>query len=295
VRAGAAALLLITAACGTKSPCTANTCEGCCTSGGVCALGTASAACGSAGAECKNCLGELCFDGACTPATACTRDGDCSAIGCRCGDGANVETKGCKTGRCQSPGELCDGACVAAGHPRPGTGGDGGMTISFCVDGTSSSCFGADLTWSGNQCCVASGYGQCAMGTAAACFGPDLEWTGATCCVKQGYGRCLEGTVGACTGDSLEWTGLQCCVRDAFNLCADGNASACSTADVAWTGSKCCVAFEYTTCVDGTELACQGVNMRWTGAKCCVRNRTACSAGSATTCSGDWTGSLCCS
>lgn len=293
------ALLLAEAAgilsCGTKSPCNAMLCEGCCDPSGVCLAGTATAACGSAGASCRRCMGaDVCLGGTCTPSMACSSTPQCTVLDCRCGDGANAQARECRGGRCLSPTELCDDACVASGHPRPGSSDGGSPGYSFCVDGTMSSCFGADLDWSGGRCCVTVGYGQCADGTAAACFGADLEWTGATCCIKAGYGQCVAGDAASCTGDLMEWTGLQCCVRDTYYLCVDGTASFCGGSDLAWTGSQCCAATEYTRCVDGTAAACASPNLRWTGAKCCVRNLSTCVDAQQATCTGEWTGSKCC-
>ncbi len=292
------AVLVFTAAvvssCGTKSPCNASLCEGCCDPAGVCLAGTAAMACGKGGGVCAKCpAGDVCLGGACTATTACTMTSQCPVLDCRCGDGAIAPARECASGRCRGPTELCDDACVASGHPKPGSP-DGGPTYSFCVDGTMSSCFGSDLVWSNGKCCVVSGYGQCTDGTAAACFGSELEWTGTTCCVRTSYGQCVGGTAAACSGDALEWTGLECCVKDAFNLCVDGMATVCGGIGFVWTGTQCCALAEYTQCVDGDATACASPNMQWTGAKCCVRNRSACVDGMQATCGGDWTGAKCC-
>lgn len=59
------ALLLALGGCGTKPPCNASTCEGCCDATGVCRLGTATDACGAKGGACAVCT-TSCMTGACT-------------------------------------------------------------------------------------------------------------------------------------------------------------------------------------------------------------------------------------
>jgi hypothetical protein len=59
-----ATLLLALTGCGTRPPCNASTCEGCCDATGVCRLGSAADACGTKGGACAVCAAG-CMSGAC--------------------------------------------------------------------------------------------------------------------------------------------------------------------------------------------------------------------------------------
>jgi hypothetical protein len=59
-----ATLLLVLSGCGTKPPCNASTCEGCCDATGVCRLGSTNDACGAKGGTCAVCVSG-CTSGAC--------------------------------------------------------------------------------------------------------------------------------------------------------------------------------------------------------------------------------------
>jgi hypothetical protein len=276
----------------TTTPCGAGSCEGCCDSDGRCLVGNAHAACGASGGKCTACTpAQSCLGGACAVPTPCSKPEDCSLTKCICGDGVQESSRTCAMGVC---GADCDGACTAAGHPKPGDTPDGGPDFSMCVAGTASSCTGTDLVWEGMRCCVVTGYSQCVDGTAAGCKGANLAWTGSTCCVKSGFGPCSAGTAEVCSGDNFAWTGSTCCVSDAYVLCGDGLPASCATDGLLWTGSKCCALAEYTQCVDGTAQGCTGTNVRWTGSLCCVKNRTTCVDGTQPACTGDWTGKQCC-
>ena len=58
-------LMLAVSGCGgTRPPCSASTCEGCCDATGVCRIGTANDACGAKGGSCAVCA-SACMAGAC--------------------------------------------------------------------------------------------------------------------------------------------------------------------------------------------------------------------------------------
>ena len=88
------------------APCGPMTCSGCCVDT-YCLGGTASDACGTAGAACTSCLpGEVCPAGTCEPSTTCTAS-ECAAGWAGCCAGAVRGTWSTTLGTCVCGGSDC--------------------------------------------------------------------------------------------------------------------------------------------------------------------------------------------
>lgn len=213
---------------------------------------------------------------------SCTTYADCAGVCCDC-DNSNEQWLGaaCVNGKCQQSAcaithseNMCPSDVIAdagtdaadAASSRDSASGDAQMGAALCTAGTSGSCYGNGMSWTGSQCCVSNAT-QCVDGTSSSCYGNGMRWTGATCCVEA-VAQCVDGTSSSCYGNGKRWTGAKCCVEKSA-LCVDGTSSSCYGNGMNWTGAKCCVEGAG-QCVDGTSSSCYGNGKRWTGAKCCL-------------------------
>lgn len=178
---------------------------------------------------------------------SCTAFADCQPVCCSCSASTRSWlAAACVAGVCASAAATCArtesslwcggsssrDAAVSPPLDRAPAG------APVCVDGTSSSCYGSGVHWTGQLCCV-DGPAVCVAGTSSSCYGTGERWTGKLCCV-DGPATCVDGTSSSCYGTDERWTGSVCCI-DGIANCVAGSSSSCYGSGQYWTGKLCCV------------------------------------------------------
>ena len=177
--------------------------------------------------------------GTASTGSACSTFADCKPSCCDCSSSGSYLAAACVDGLCSSSDVACGRARKAiCGDPGGSSGTSGSSGTKQCVDGSSSSCYGVGMTWTGSQCCV-DGVSTCTQGTSSSCYGIGKHWTGALCCI-EGSTTCVDGTSSSCYGVAMSWTGARCCVDGAVQ-CVAGTSSSCYGIGKHWTGALCCV------------------------------------------------------
>lgn len=142
--------------CRTPPPtCSPSNCNGCCSSSTVCETGMTNTACGTGGATCNNCGGNVCVNQQCVVPAACNAQncpsGCCNGSTCMsgtnntaCGFGGNACTNCganmCTNQQCVAPGcnaQTCPTGCCNGTQCLSGTSssqcGSGGQACMTCV------------------------------------------------------------------------------------------------------------------------------------------------------------------
>jgi hypothetical protein len=208
------------------------TCAGCCDSAGRCLPGTATPACGRAGAPCTSCSGTgVSCGGGGTPGV-CSCTADCLGKACGAGDGCGGT---CQSGTC--PGDLvctagtctcadcangcCSGSTCEAGNTTVACG-EQGVACVTCSGAMGVSCRNTDGV---NGTCVRDCTGGCGGGS---CQCVDLEGGGPVCATAAGV-TCFASAAACAAGCP---SGRVCLDGPSgSDLCnADANQRACAVA-----------------------------------------------------------------